>query len=163
MTMPGMPAIRALRKRSRMPTVAAPSGRIPLVPELARPETKDPLEAKAKQGVIGSLPERIIWKWLEDQKLAFQWQQSAFGGRMLRGGMVLDFVVLGLAAGPVVIRVQGDYWHGPTSPGRPGRDDDQAQRLRAKGYIVLDLWESDIYAYALRGELRVLIERAIWA
>lgn len=46
---------------------------------------------------------------------------------------------------PVAIRVQGGYWHGPTFHERTIEDQQQADRLRAQGYIVLDLWEQDIY------------------
>jgi hypothetical protein len=72
------------------------------------------LEAMAKQGVDGTLPERIIWQWLEDEQYAFEPQYTEFGGRATVGGAVIDFVVWGMSGQPVAIRVQGGYWHGPT-------------------------------------------------
>ena len=78
---------------------------------------------------------------------------------MMRGGFVIDFIVYNLAAVPVAIRVMGEYWHGPLAPGAPGRDDAEAIKLRADGYLVCDLWEQDVYRAALSGTIRELIAR----
>jgi len=117
-----------------------------------RPETPgatetqvEMLERAAVQGVEGTLPERIIWRWLESQGLMYEAQYVTMGGRLTVGGAVIDFVVWGLSGQPVAIRVQGGYWHGPTFHERTIEDQQQADRLRAQGYIVLDLWEQDIY------------------
>jgi hypothetical protein len=132
------------------------------LPGTAKP---DPLEQYALQGVTGSLPERIIWKWLEDSGHNYIAQEALMGGRLILGGAVVDFIVYDLARAPVVLRVQGDYWHGPLGPGKAGRDDEQSRRLTERGYIVVDLWESDIYGAArghrleqyVRGEMMLVI------
>ena len=118
---------------------------LPKPPYLNEETEQERLEKYAKQGVMGSLPERIVWKWLEDHRYVFDVQQSHAGGRYMRGGFVVDFIVYTLAAMPVAIRVMGEYYHGPMQPGTPGRDDAAAARLRRDGYIVCDLWEQDIY------------------
>lgn len=122
---------------------------------------EDPLEKRAKQGVIGTLPERIIWKWLEDRGYSFTVQQAELGGRNQVGGAVVDFIVWDYAGKPVAIRTMGDYWHGPAFPNRRNRDDAQAGKLRARGYLVCDLFESEIYEYALDGHLGRLIDRQL--
>lgn len=111
---------------------------------------EDPLEKAAAQGVPGTLPERIVQKWLSDNGYSYTTQNSAFGGARMLGGMTLDFVVYGVAGFPVVLRVQGAWWHGPESS-RQHLDDEQSARLRLSGYIVVDLWETDIYR-AVKGE-----------
>lgn len=102
------------------------------------------LEKAAKQDVDATLPERIVWKALEEQRLAFRTQVTLFGG-VSPGGARVDFLIYNIRARPVVLRVQGDYWHGRSFPARQARDDEQAGRLRAAGYLPVDLWESDIY------------------
>lgn len=117
---------------------------IVLEPELPG-EDVNVLEAAAVSPGLGTLPERIIWKWLEDSGATFRVQYAEFGGRGVLGGVALDFVVIGIAAAPVALRVQGGYWHGPASD-RKAQDDEAAARLRMAGYLVVDLWEQDIYA-----------------
>ena len=121
----------------------------------------DPLEAKALQGVPGSLPERIIWKWLEDSGHLYEVQRAMFGGRRIAGGMILDFYVYSIGGRRIALRVQGEYWHGPTGPGKKSKDDIQAFRLRARGFLVVDLWEHDIYQAALSGHMRRYVMGAI--
>lgn len=134
----------------------------PLLPrEAAWAAKEDPLEKAAKQGVPGTLPERIVWKWLEDNDHQFVTQSEEGGGRLSVGGAVVDFLVYTMAAQPVAIRVQGDYWHGPAFPERQARDDEQAERLRKWGYIVVDLWEHDIYDAVLNNRLTSYIEAEV--
>jgi hypothetical protein len=129
--------------------------RITLQPEVPG-EKKDPLEAAALQGAPGTLPERIVQKFLENEGLLYQRQAAEFGGSRQLGGQTLDFVVYGLAAFPVVLRVQGQYWHGPLSD-RMSLDDEQAGRLRLQGYLVVDLFEQEIYRAVLNHNLRRFI------
>jgi hypothetical protein len=154
-----LPKMEKMGGLGRMPRVD--KGLIALKPKLLPGAVEDPLEKRAKQGVSGSLPERIIWLWLERAGYMFQTQVSLFGGRGIKGGMIIDFYVWNMAAKPVVIRVQGDYWHGYRRPSEMARDDEQTQKLRNYGYLPIDLWESDIYRYALMGELAKLIQRAM--
>jgi G:T-mismatch repair DNA endonuclease (very short patch repair protein) len=140
----------------------APPGKIAIPEGIGQEVTqREKLEKLAVQGVLGSLPERLVWAWLLRSGLMFSAQQSEFGGRRMQGGMVLDFIVYGIAAYPVAIRIQGDYWHSPQAPGAPHRDDDSAARLRAGGYLVLDLWEGDVYAAALGEGIGLLVMREL--
>jgi G:T-mismatch repair DNA endonuclease (very short patch repair protein) len=124
---------------------------------VSRESEADVLEKAAKQGVVGTLPERIVWKWLEDHDYRFITQGAEFGGRMVLGGAVVDFVVYDIAGQPTAIRVMGDYWHGPKFPGRQARDDEHFMRLSQMGYLVVDLWEGDIYEAVKRDRLTAYI------
>lgn len=113
----------------------------------------DPREAWAKpqdeMPMRGTLPERVVYKSLEDRDLPFTFQSSLQGGRIELGGLVADFVVD--FRKPLVIRVQGQYFHGEfdretgnlingeISQGR--KDDEQRGMLEIMGYDVLDYWE----------------------
>lgn len=122
---------------------------------------EDPLEKAALQNVPGTLPERIVWKWLIDEDHIFEAQSIQEGGRMVIGGSVVDFLVYSMAGRPVCIRVMGDYWHGPQFPERQARDDEQRARLNMMGYIVCDLWEHDIYEAVLQNRLTSYIENEV--
>jgi hypothetical protein len=62
------------------------------------------------QGVMpGSKNEWYVALALEKLNLEFMFQFSIMGGRNIRGGQVIDFVVFNPNAIPVFI--QGEYWH----------------------------------------------------
>ena len=160
--------IGKVRKIAKIGTLTEPTrerapsfGKITVRPGTPGAKT-DPLEAAAVQGVAATLPERIVWKWLDSQRLMYEPQQAELGDRSAHGATV-DFEVFDLAALPVVIRVQGSYWHGPAFPGRRAVDDEQAQRLRMEGLIVADLWEQDIYDAVLADRLTPYIMGEIGA
>jgi len=123
---------------------------------------EDPLEKAAAQNVPGTLPERIVWKWLEDHDYTFEAQRAEYGGRLVVGGAVVDFLVYGFGR-PIALRVQGTYWHGPEFPERQARDDEQFYRLISLGYGVADLWEHDIYQAVLDDRLTAYMEDALWS
>lgn len=146
----GLKGLKGIRKGrwGRKLSKPKPIALKPEVPGVA----VDPLEAAAAQGVQGTLPERIILKWLERRGYLYRVQVAELGGARSLGGMSLDFVVYGLAGLPVVLRVQGTYWHGPLMD-RTALDDEQAGRLRLNGYLVVDLWEHEIYQAVLSHRL----------
>jgi hypothetical protein len=139
-------SVEELPKLGELQSISRPSFTLPGAPrQPGRARVEDPLEKAAVRGVTASLPERIVWKWLLEHDYLFDVQQVEAGGRLVAGGAVVDFIVYAIADRPVVIRVQGEYWHGPRFLGRQARDDEQAGRLRLQGYLVVDLWEQDIY------------------
>lgn len=101
------------------------------------------IEARAKQGIHGSLQERLVYKALEDNGLIpgvdFSFQSSQLGGRARLGGMVADFI---FEVAKVVVQVQS-VWH-TMSLAHEVRDSDQALILRDMGYTVLELWPETI-------------------
>lgn len=105
--------------------------------------------------VHGTLPERILYKALQDRHMIpemFSFQSSLVGGRIYLGGMVADFLC---ERPPVVIRVQGEHWHGQFDREtgdlihgdivQARRDDEQGAILNDLGYAVFDLWEETTY------------------
>lgn len=108
---------------------------------------EDPLEARAvpKDQVKGTLPERIVFKYLTNvlklvNGIDFDFQSSQSGGRMELGGLVADFLFFYLK---IVIQVQGsthsDYL-------RMKKDEEQRGILEDMGYRVFDIEESTCYS-----------------
>jgi len=107
---------------------------------------EDQLEARAVQReyVNGTLPERIVYKYLTDRMrmvsgIDFDFQSSLDGGRLELGGMVVDFLFRFLK---IIIQVQG-----PTHTQflRAARDEEQANELALWGYDVFGLEDTLIY------------------
>ena len=46
-------------------------------------------------------------------------------------------------------------------PGRVARDDEQAGRLRQDGYLVVDLWEGELYEATAHERLGEYIEERV--
>lgn len=107
---------------------------------------QDPLEQRAVPHwqVKGTLPERIVYKYLTDllrmkDGYEFDFQSSQQGGRMELGGLVADFLFPYLK---IIIQVQG-----PTHSGylRGRKDEEQRAILEDMGYTTYEIWEDDIY------------------
>lgn len=98
--------------------------------------------------------EEIVYNWLVKHKIVFTFQSSLSGGRYELGGSVVDFI---LDNRNIAIRVLGEYWHRGVA--KEGSDLLQKENLSALGWVVIDLWSSDIenrleetMIKALRGE-----------
>lgn len=63
--------------------------------------------------VPGSSIEWNVAQALERLKLNYEYQMPIGGGRLFRGGKVLDFLVYTVPY-PTPVTVLGDYWHGGT-------------------------------------------------
>lgn len=105
-----------------------------------------PLEMRAisKEKIRGTLPERIIYKYLVDQMsmtegIDFSFQSSLQGGRIDTGGIVADFLfyALRLVINPL----------GPTHDEflRIKKDQEQIDALTSLGYQVYMIPEDDVY------------------
>jgi very-short-patch-repair endonuclease len=59
------------------------------------PVGMDPREARAvpHEQVAGTLPERIVYAWLSEHRIPFDFQSSLQGGRLEFGGIVADFIL----------------------------------------------------------------------
>ena len=112
---------------------------------LRRQVGADQLEARAvpKSEVKGTLPERIVLKWLINAHFIIgsdvDFQSSLDGGRLELGGLVVDFLFYGLK---IIIQVQG-----PTHDqyARHRKDEEQRLMLEAMGYTVYFLDMELIY------------------
>lgn len=95
----------------------------------------------------GTTLELAIMDWFDRKRIRYFYQQWLLGGRILKGGQVVDFIIE-QGARPVVIEAQGNYWH--TRPGLMGHD--EAQRFALLGTTfhgkkigaVIEVWESRI-------------------
>lgn len=106
----------------------------------------DPLEARAvsHDAVKGTLPERIVYKYLVSMLdmvsgIDFTFQSSQEGGRMELGGIVVDFLFPSQRA---ILQVQG-----PTHDQflRKAKDQEQMGILEAYGYNVYEIQDDTIY------------------
>jgi very-short-patch-repair endonuclease len=106
----------------------------------------NPLEMRAipHEELRGTLPERIIYKYLRDvmrfvPDIDFDFQSSLQGGRLDTGGIVADFLFPFLR---VVINplgpTHGEYW-------RFRKDEEQISALEELGYQVYMIEERDVY------------------
>lgn len=106
----------------------------------------DPLERRAvsKYTVRGTLPERIVYKYLlfplrMKPGIDFDFQTSLQGGRLELGGIVADFMFPYMM---FILQVQG-----PTHDQhrRSRKDLEQKNILAEMGYTVVDVEDDDIY------------------
>jgi len=94
------------------------------------------IEEKEEVGIIqgrraASLPEWRVAKALWKIKVPFRYQVSFFGGRRLKGGQVVDFVVTQPPTDDLVF-VDGEYWHGSASQ----RERDAFKRLMLQSKLA---------------------------
>lgn len=121
-----------------------------------RRQVTDRLEAYAAP-TFGSLPERIVERWLIDQGLDYEREIWTLGGAAL-GGARLDFVVYNLIPGQrLVIRTMGTWVHAS----RGLMDAHQLARLLGYGYAVVDIWDGALYDALQAGNLSAFMYREI--
>jgi hypothetical protein len=77
----------------------------------------------------------------------FDFQSSLQGGRIERGGMVLDFILFDPQN--VAINVQGEYWHYQQGSERIARDKIQRASSASMGFTLVYIDESDAIANPL--------------
>ncbi len=86
---------------------------------------------------VGTIPEYLVFVALTKLGIEFEYQSSKMGGRMEKGGSVLDFYIPDQNLG---INIASMYWHYQ----RPeGLINDQLQReaLEAQGIRVVYIYE----------------------
>ena len=84
-------------------------------------------------------PEAIVYQFLVERKIPFEFQTSLAGGIYELGGSVIDFLIPEYRLG---WRVMGEYWHRGVS--KSGSDLIQKESLAAMGLTIVDLWENDL-------------------
>lgn len=117
-----------------------------------------PPDQQAMIPLAGTLPEIMAALGMLWAGIPFVSQISEDGGRTRLGGAVVDFKIF-LGTAPVILRVQGDYWH--SLPDRVLKDIVQFERLKRMGFLVADAWERDIYRAYLEGRLAEYIREVI--
>lgn len=154
-------ARRPLPKKGRVQTTRSRTKKASLYP---RPPTPDESEQTEGPHVIQGKPvgSKIEWNVsvaLEILGFRYLYQYSVMGGRTLRGGQVIDFLVLTVPMS-TPLYVQGDYWHG--SPAKKELDKWNMSRVKsAMHYEVTDpkvIWEHEALTIdlAVRNLQRIL-------
>lgn len=96
----------------------------------------------------GTIPELIVYDWLEQKKIPFSFQAFIYGGRSRKGGVIPDFLVWPGGRG-LAWFVDTEYWHSKPEVAAS----DAADRVRLLGAVydgiridaVVALWENQIY------------------
>lgn len=145
------PEKRARRRRRRERAVA---------PIAKRPGTRgkytgreqgsdrDEMERYAAQPKeLGTLPERIWMKFLDDEGVEYTFQQAVGDVRFKGAGNLVDFFLPTIGNRGTVISVVGLYWHLLTFE----RDSEMYARMTSKGLRVVSSYEDEIYREALAG------------
>jgi hypothetical protein len=109
-------------------------------------------------GWPGSRPEWKIW-WAHERLglqhgVHFRYQHPAYGGRLVIGGMVIDFVEI---RSPIALSVLGRYWHRERGSARQIKDIAQRFLLAQSGRRLIFLDEEDCLKrplYILKEALR---------
>jgi len=108
-------------------------------------------------GTINGMPVGSSWEWHTAQglwmlKWRFDYQVPINGGREVRGGQVLDFVVY-TNPNPSIIYVNGEYWHNDPDMELMAQAQ-AAQAMTGAKIIVMGRSESvtrdDAYRYLLK-------------
>jgi hypothetical protein len=98
---------------------------------------------EGKDGVRGSVHERILYRALVERNVYFTFQPSVEGGRLELGGLVADFILPHRGRWPgTVVPVNGSIWH--TGKFAVVRDQQNEARLKALGFYVEPIWDWEI-------------------
>lgn len=93
--------------------------------------------------ITATLPEWRVYWWLSKEKIQFDFQSSLMGGRLDKGGLVIDFLLPDRFPPGLVLNVQGFFWHRYTTNDRMA-DILTKVRLQEQGYTVVYMAEEDI-------------------
>lgn len=108
--------------------------------EKAKPLVKETLEAMIIKGQpAGSKEEYFVAQGLNKLGLKYSYQVPVMGGRNVRGGQVLDFLVY-TPGKYTIVDVRGTYWH-------TGAREDSLDILRVTrnyGWELLVAWDTDV-------------------
>lgn len=102
-----------------------------------------------------SLEEWRVAQALNRLKIRYDYQVAIFGGRAVRGGLVVDFVIYNPWKIPLM--VHGEYWHN----GRLGADDaySQAAVRQYYGREPVVIWGREVQT--VEDAVRVVSERVL--
>ena len=83
--------------------------------------------------------EAIVFEWLTQRGVEFQFQTSLRGGFFALGGAVVDFLIRDRN---LAWRIFGEYWHRGVT--KEGSDILQKEMLAELGWVVVDIWGDDV-------------------
>lgn len=88
----------------------------------------------------GSKPEYYVFLALTKLGIGFEYQNPQMGGRLEKGGAVIDFYIPSLSIG---INIQSTYWH-YTSQSRKSAEAMQRAQLESYGITMVYIDEEDV-------------------
>lgn len=150
------PAFKGTKKTPKfepLPFPTAADGSDPVLTALIRKLGGDAQLAKrimklADQFPVATIPELLVYTWLQREGLKFEFQVPLMGGRNMSGGLVVDFLLYRDGTSADVLSVNGNFWH---SISRKGLHDQTAslrmigQQVRGATIArVIEIWESDL-------------------
>jgi len=107
------PRISGTPRLPRTPDLDTPESWRALIPRIGERRVKD-IVRLMKQGVMGTAPELCVYHWLTRNNILFEFQSSFYQGKMVKGGLVADFIIFNQPNGVLALEVMGLYWHPPT-------------------------------------------------
>lgn len=150
------PAFKGTKKTPKfepLPFPTAADGSDPVLTEMIRKLGGDRELAKrimklAEQFPVATIPELLVYTWLQREGLKFEFQVPMFGGRNFSNGLVIDFLLYRDGTSADVLSVNGEFWH---SISRKGFRDQTAslrmlgQQIRGATVArVIEIWERDL-------------------
>lgn len=110
-----------------------------------------------------TVPELIFMDFLDRRRIKYSYQQYLLGGRVLKGGQVVDFIIED-AGRVIIVEVQGLYWH--SKPEKQRIDVAQRMALLALTIFgrrvssVVELWDTRLVTND-RAKRRQAMENAL--
>ena len=96
--------------------------------------------------------ERAVAEWLNRNNIDYTPQVGMLGGRIGKGGAVVDFELYYLS---IILRIMGQYWHKGLVAN--ARDKVQRELLTNQGYTVVDILESNLSPEKIEHTMRLAI------
>ena len=97
--------------------------------------------------------EKKVWDWLVKNKIPFDTERTFLAEARELGSAIIDFVI---PDRNLLLRVMGSYWHSGLKA--KARDELSKERLMGEGWMVVDLWESDLTDEKIEKTMRLAIE-----
>jgi hypothetical protein len=141
---PRYPGVRRFKRRkppANTPAMTFPWAQTDIRLEAAEQQFEEEYASWGR----GTRPEFITWRYLTQEKklvegVDFVFQSSAYGGRRIYGGQVVDFWIF---SRNMVWQVQGEFFHQLTTSAR-AKDMINRMQLEKLGETVVFLWVNDL-------------------
>ena len=109
--------------------------------------TTQNLQQQVPEGWAGSLPEYLVYRSLTEEfnkvdGIDFSYQSSLLGGRLFKGGVILDFYFFNPP--DLAINVQGEYYHYGKGKVMIQNDMLTREQVASMGINLIFIDESDV-------------------
>ena len=104
------------------------------------------------ENIQATEPERMVYNELTRLGIGFDFQSSFYGGRLQRGGLIVDFYI---PDRNLAINIQSFYWH-YSIPDRIVQDRMQQVEMESQGISIIYIDEEDV-----RSNVRYYVAEAL--